>query len=362
MTISDCIKILDEGKTLTKKQAHGVISDMMSDSTSEEDMISFLTKLSVDKLTPEVIAGAADAMREKAMSCVADNIIDVVGTGGDGIDTFNVSTAASIVVAAAGGRVLKHGNRSNSSKCGSADLLEAFGARLDVDGEQAVKVLEESGFCFLFAQKFHPSMKHVGPVRRKIKERTIFNVLGPLTNPAYPKHSLTGVFSKPLAEIYAKTFLELNVKKAMVVISHEGLDEISPSGPTHAWFIEDGKVEQKDITPSDFGLPTFPLDKVAGGEPKENVNTFKELLDGKEGPVMDFVLLNAGAALFVAGLAKDLKEGADKAREAIKDGRAKKVMDNYVKWSTKLKKEQEETAPPPEKKQKNEENGESKSS
>ncbi|GAB5361161.1 hypothetical protein AAMO2058_000690100 [Amorphochlora amoebiformis] len=215
-----------------------------------------------------------------------------------------------------------------------------MGANIYVDGTQAAKVMADCGFCFLFAQKFHPSMKHVAKVRRALGVRTIFNILGPLTNPARPSVQLTGVFSKSLGPLYIQVMKSAGMTRAMVVHSYEGLDELSPAGPSYAWLLDEGKITEKSISPKDYDLPIHPLSSVQGKEPEKNKQTFLDILDGKKGPCADFVILNAATALWVAGIAKDFKEGAIKARESIESGRAKKVLEAYIKLSNSVAKEE----------------------
>jgi len=248
-------------------------------------------------------------MRAHALPCVMPNCVDIVGTGGDGIDTFNVSTCASIVVAGAGVTVMKHGNRSNSSKCGSADLLEAIGARLDVDGVQAAEVARRANFCFLFAQKFHPAMRFVGPARKQMGVFSIFNILGPLTNPCIPRWQVAGICNKDIGPMYAQALAGLGLERALVVMGFEGLDEVSPSGPSHCWEVVNGEVEYKVISPADFGLPEHDIKEVAGGEPDENKQTLYDIVDGKKtGAVLDYLLANAALGLYVAGRGNTLAE------------------------------------------------------
>lgn len=334
--IRACIRALVEGGgAVTADMAAAAMGEIMGGTATDAQKGAFLTALSLDRATPEVVAACADAMRGVALPCVPGcEVVDVVGTGGDGIDTFNVSTAASIVVAAAGGKVLKHGNRSNSSKCGSADVLEALGGALAVDGAQAVAVMRECGFCFLFAQRFHPAMRHVGAVRRQLGVRTIFNILGPLTNPARASYYATGVYDRALGPLFAQTFVRMGVRRAVVAHSDEGLDELSIAGPTHLWVVRDGEVTERDVTPDgDFGLPRHPLSAVAGGEPEQNVATFRDVIGGKPGPCADYTVLNAAVAIWIAGMAPTLREAADKAREAITSGRALRVLNDYVRLS-----------------------------
>eukprot|EP00466_Bigelowiella_natans_P001957 jgi/Bigna1/90354/estExt_fgenesh1_pg.C_680012 len=336
--LKHCVKRLTEDNGCSPSEAGEAVKEIMSGGANEALTASFLTALRWDKCTPEIVAAVAKSMRDCALPCSpelkkGEVLVDVVGTGGDGFDTFNVSTAASIVVAAAGAKVLKHGNRSNASKCGSADILEAMGANLNIDGKQAAQVMAECGFCFLFAQKFHPSMRHVAKVRRALGVRTIFNILGPLTNPARPTVQVTGVFAKHLGPLYINVMKNAGMKRAVVVHSKEGLDEISPAGDTFAWILDNGKIEHKTISPKDFGLPIFSLEKVAGKEPEKNKKTFLDVVGGKEGPHADFVILNAGCALWVAGLASSLKDGALLARKTIQSGKAKEVLEKYISLS-----------------------------
>jgi anthranilate phosphoribosyltransferase len=269
-------------------------------------------------------------MQSHAEPVPVQDVVDLCGTGGDGLDTFNVSTAAGFVVAASGVRVAKHGNRAASSKCGSADLLEGLGARLDLTGAQAARVIEECGFCFLFAQRFHPAMRHVGPVRREIGIRTVFNVIGPLSNPANPRAQLVGVGAKPLGPLVAEALRLRGMPRAMVVHSADGLDEISTAGQSTTWVLENGVVSERVLRPSDFGLPEHPSKAMAGGDLAENKETLLRVLGGEALPVADFVVMNAAAALHVAGAARDFREGTTMARLAISSGRAKQIMEQYI--------------------------------
>jgi anthranilate phosphoribosyltransferase len=234
---------------------------------------------------------------------------------------------------------MKHGNRSNSSKCGSADLLEACGANLEVEGAQAIEVLEKTNFCFIFANKFHPLMKNVAAARRELGVRSIFNILGPLSNPCRPVYQMSGVFRKDLCPLYAEVFKAIGLKKAMVCISEQGLDEISPEGTTHCWWVQNGEITQQDITPEDFGLPEHALSEVAGGDPEDNKKIFEDLLEGKDldSPIAHYVLENAAAALVVAEMAEDFKDGVAQCRAAISSGKAKTVLDEYVSLTAAFK-------------------------
>lgn len=336
MVIQEAIRALTDGPGLTGDLAAAAMEEIMTGNATQAQIGAFLAALRVRGETAEIVAACSRVMQEQAEQVHVDDVIDICGTGGDGIDTFNASTAAGFVAAAAGARVAKHGNRAASSKCGSADLLEAIGADITLGGEQAAKVLERCGFVFLFAQRFHTAMRHVGGPRRELGVRTVFNLLGPLTNPAHPRGQLAGVGAKSLAQILADAFALRGMDRAMVVHSADGLDEISPSGVTHAWFIENGAVTTRDIAPADFGLPEHPLAEVAGGDAAANAATLRAVLGGAQGAMTDFVVLNAAAALYVAGIADSLKAGADAAAAALASGRAKAVCEQYVALTQEL--------------------------
>nr|KAJ3420635.1 anthranilate phosphoribosyltransferase [Polyrhizophydium stewartii] len=274
-------------------------------------------------------------MRDAALPVVRlpFDVVDIVGTGGDGQNTFNVSTAASIVAAGAGAKVAKHGNRASSSTSGSADVLEALDCNLSAVSPAAVnEILHESNFCFLFAQVFHPAMKNVAGPRKELGVRTIFNLLGPMTNPAHPTRMVVGVFSRDLGHAMAEALHLSGVKSGWVVHGCVGLDEISPEGNTLVWqFDESGNITERTISPSaDFGLPEHPLRDVVGGDAVENASTMRQLLSGElSGPILDFVLLNAAALLHVSGLAADLPAGVALARQSIASGAAKKQLELF---------------------------------
>lgn len=327
-----CIK-LQQGIKISGEEMCAVIDEIMNGEATQSQIGAFLALLKFEFIDGQVLAAAAKAMRAHALPCVADETVDIVGTGGDGHDTFNVSTCAAVVIAAVGCKVMKHGSRSNASKCGSADILEAAGARLNVNGNQATRVLAKTGFCFLFAQKFHPCMKNVAGARKEIGIRSVFNILGPLINPCQSKYLLTGVYDKQLGQLYADTLVELGIYSAMVCHSAEGLDEISPAGITHCWIVKNGNVTTRDISAADFGLPVHDLAEVKGGEPKESLKIFKEVLTGKAGPCLDFVLMNAAAALWVAEKCNDFKEGVAMCRAALEAGKGTQVLEAYIKES-----------------------------
>jgi anthranilate phosphoribosyltransferase len=242
--------------------------------------------------------------------------MDIVGTGGDGLDTFNVSTAAGMVLAASGVKCAKHGNRSASGSVGSADFLEALGCNIMLNGEQVATAVDECGFGFLFAQMFHPAMKHVGPARKEIGVRTVFNLLGPLTNPAAPGLQVIGVGKKELGPLFAELFKLKGAKRAMIVHSSEGLDEISPAAKTHVWLLDDGKISEKEISPADFGLDAHKLEDVQGGSAADRATIFREVVKGGDpsasetaqvGAIRDYIIINAASAIYLAGKAKDFK-------------------------------------------------------
>jgi anthranilate phosphoribosyltransferase len=330
MVMQDAIRSLIEQGTLSAADASGAMEEIMTGAATPAQMGAFLAGLRMRGETPEVIAACLDVTERHSEAVPVSDVIDIVGTGGDGMDTFNVSTAAAIVVAASGVRVAKHGNRAASSKCGSADVLEALGARLDLSGTDAAHIIQSCGFCFLFAQRFHPAFRHVGGPRREMGARTIFNLLGPLTNPARPRAMLVGVGVRELGPLVAEAFRVRGMSRAMVVHSDEGLDEISPAGPTHAWVLDGGAVHEQQLTPADFGLPVHPIEKVIGGDAEENAGAMLAVLDGAEGPVTDFVVMNAAAALGIAGKVDALPAGVAMAREALASGRAREVLDHYI--------------------------------
>ncbi|MGE5595954.1 MAG: anthranilate phosphoribosyltransferase, partial [Hyphomicrobiales bacterium] len=320
----------------TPEQAESALETVMRGEATPAQIGAFLAAWRIRGESPETVAACLGVMLRHAEPVPAEGVIDLCGTGGDGADTFNVSTAAGIVAAAAGARVAKHGNRAASSKCGSADLLEHLGANLQLGGEAAAKVIDDCGFAFLFAQRYHPAMRHVGGPRREMGVRTVFNLLGPLSNPAQPRRQLVGVGAAALAPLVANALALRGMERAIVVHSDDGLDEISPAGATHAWVVGEGTVAERELRPADFDLPEHPLERVLGGEAPRNADVLNAVIDGVEGPVTDFVLMNTSAALFVAGLAPDFRSGTAMAREAIASGKARQVLDRYVALSQEL--------------------------
>jgi anthranilate phosphoribosyltransferase len=336
--LRDKLGTVVEGHDLDQDSMAQAVGTIMEGMASDAQMAAFLTALRLKGETEEEIAGAAQAMRDRCVRLPGagfDGAIDTCGTGGDGAGTVNVSTLAALTAAGAGATVAKHGNRSVSSRCGSADLLEALGVRIDAPPEVSAHCLNEAGFAFLFAPLYHPAMKAVVPVRREMGIRTMFNILGPLCNPVGVKRQLIGVYSRELVPMIAAVLKRLGCKKAMVVASEDGLDEISVCAPTTAAVLsEDGEIRIISINPSDVGIKTHYADSVRGGDPGENAAVSMEVLNGVRGPVRDAVLINAGASLMVAGLASDLKEGIDLAGKALDTGNAMAVLEKVKSITT----------------------------
>ena len=332
MTIREAIDlIVSHGRSLSEDEAAAVMRDIMSGEATPAQVGAFLVALRLKGETVDEVVGMARVMREHALKVpMAEALVDTCGTGGDASGTFNVSTAAAFVVAAAGARVAKHGNRAMTSACGSADVLEALGAKIDLGPEQVARCLREVGFGFMFAQAFHPAMKHVAGPRREIGVRTVFNVLGPLTNPAGAAHQLLGVARAELAPLLAEALGRLGARHALVVHGHGGLDELSLSGPSSVHELRDGALREYAVSPEDVGLSPAPNEALRGGGPEENAAALRGVLDGKAGPLRDITLLNAAAALVAADLAGDLKDGVARAARAIDSGAAREKLDAFV--------------------------------
>jgi len=315
----------DEMVDLMRQIMRGDVSPMMT--------AAILTGLRVKKETIDEIAAAATVMREFALAVpVADttHLVDIVGTGGDGSHTFNISTCAMFVAAAAGARVAKHGNRSVSSKSGSADAVEALGAAIELQPAQVAAAIEQTGIGFMFAPIHHPSMKVVAPVRREMGVRTIFNILGPLTNPANAPSVLMGVFHPDLVGIQARVLRELGAERAMVVWGRDNMDEISLGAGTLVGELRDGKVREYEIHPEDFGIAMSASRNLRVDGPEQSIAMLRAVLDNEPGPALDVVALNAGAALYVAGVASDIGDGLARARAVIADGSARARLQQYV--------------------------------
>lgn len=333
--IRESIARLAEGKTLSREDAHATMLEIMSGEATPAQIASYITALRIRGETPEVIAGSAAAMREKftAVRAPTDLIVDIVGTGGDGAHTFNISTAAAFVIAGAGVTVAKHGNRNVSSKCGSADVLAALGVKIDAPPERMAECLASIGIAFLFAPVLHPAMKYaIGP-RREIGIRSIFNILGPLSNPAGARYGVLGVYARDLAGTMALAAAALGAQHFFVVHGHDGLDEITLTGTTHVAEVRNGSVRTFDIHPREFGLPTAQAADLVGGEPAENAVTVRRLLAGEKGPKRDIVLLNAAAAIVTGQKARDIPEGLRMAAAAIDSGAAQGKLEQLVELS-----------------------------
>lgn len=336
MDFAELLKRLTAGRTLGTGEAANAFAAIMSGGISQVRIAAFLTALAMRGPALEEIVGAAQAMRASMRTVKAPaGAIDLCGTGGDGHGTVNISTAASLVVAACGVPVAKHGNRSASSRTGTADVLEALGVKIDVVPEIAEACLREVGFCFLFAPAYHTAMKHVAPVRRELGFRTIFNLLGPLSNPACVKRQLLGVFAAEWVEPVAKVLKALGTEKAWVVHGSDGLDELTITGPATVAILEHGKVTMREVAPEDIGVARVSLATLKGGEASENAAALKTLLDGAKGAFRDIVLLNSAAALVVADKVADLQSGARLAAAAIDSGAAKTVLARLAQVSQK---------------------------
>ncbi|MCH7485202.1 MAG: anthranilate phosphoribosyltransferase, partial [Chloroflexi bacterium] len=308
--IRDAIAALVDGRDLTEEEAAACMREIMSDEVTPAQFGAFVVALRLKGETVDEIVGMARVMREKALPVPIDGpLLDTCGTGGDAKGTFNVSTAAAFVAAGAGARVAKHGNRAMTSACGSADVLEALGAKIDLPPEGVAACIERTGFGFMFAQAFHPAMKFAAGPRREIGVRTVFNILGPLTNPAGASSQLLGVADAALAEKMAQVLARLGTKHALVVHGEDGLDEVSASATTLLYEVKDGRVTRSTLHPDDVGLPAHPQDAAHGGSPEENANALRGVLAGEAGPLRDFTLINSAAALVAADLASDFREG-----------------------------------------------------
>ena len=332
--IKEAILKLAKKQDLTYAEAEAVMNEIMGGEATPVQMSSYLTALAMKGETIDEITASAVSMRAHGTQLQHDmEVLEIVGTGGDGSNSFNISTTASMVIAAGGVPVAKHGNRAASSKSGAADVLEALGADITLDPEQSKKVLEEVGFCFLFAQKYHSAMKYVGPVRKKLGIRTVFNILGPLTNPGTPTMQLLGVYDEYLVEPLARVLVSLGIKRGMVVYGQDKLDEISLSAPTTICEIRDGWYRTSVITPEEFGFERCTKDDLKGGTPAENAEITRSILRGEKGHKRNAVLMNAGAALYIAGEAEDMKSGIALAAELIDSGKALDTLEKLIEVS-----------------------------
>ena len=330
------VKIVSK-EDLTYEEAYTVMNEIMSGETTPTQNAAFLASLSTKSAraeTTDEIAGCAAAMREKATRVDAgDELFEIVGTGGDNAHSFNISTTSALVAASGGMRVAKHGNRAASSKSGTADCLEALDVNIDQSPDKCRQLLDEVGMCFFFAQKYHTSMKYVGAIRKELGFRTVFNILGPLTNPGHPSMQLLGVYDEYLVQPLAQVLMNLGVKRGMVVYGQDKLDEISLSAPTTVCEFKDGWMKNYVITPEQFGLKRCTKQDLVGGSPAENAEITKSILAGEKGPKRDAVLMNAGAALYIGGKAESMAEGIKLAAELIDSGKATKTLEKLISVS-----------------------------
>jgi anthranilate phosphoribosyltransferase len=332
--IREAISMAVDRRDLSEEEAASVMEEILSGEATPAQLAAFLTALRMKGETVEEIAGMVRVMRSKACRVPFDGaLLDTCGTGGDSSNSFNVSTAAAFVAAGAGARVAKHGNRAMSSRCGSADVLEALGAKIDLAPEAALVCLQRTGFCFMFAPQFHPAMRFAAGPRREMGIRTVFNILGPLCNPAGARHQVLGVAEAALGEKLAQVLVRLDCEHALVVHGQEGLDELSVSGPSDVWEIREGRIERSVLMPAEAGVSSHPLESLRGGGPEENALMLRSVLEGERGALRDFTLLNAAAALVAFGSADGIAGGVEKAAEAVDSGAARDLLDRFVEVS-----------------------------
>jgi anthranilate phosphoribosyltransferase len=326
--------LVNERRDLTEDEAADAMLEVFSGAATPAQLSAFLVALRMKGETVEEITGMAKVMRDQALHVEVEGpLLDTCGTGGDGRGTFNVSTAAAFVAAGAGARVAKHGNRAMSSGCGSADVLEALGAKIDLTPEQVARCIEDTGFGFMFAQAFHPAMKYAGPTRREIGVRTAFNILGPLTNPAGAQHQMLGVARPEVASLMAEVLERMGSRHVLIVHGHDGSDELTLDGPSSVYEMKDGEVREYTVSPKELSLTTALPAAIRGGTPEENARTLTAVLAGERGPLRDVVLLNAAAALIAADIASVFSDGVQRAAEAIDSGAAKTRMTEFVEMS-----------------------------
>jgi anthranilate phosphoribosyltransferase len=327
----EALAVIASGKMLTRAEAEAAMGSVMAGEATPAQLGALLAALHMRGETPDEIAGFASALRANALRVdVEDGAIDVVGTGGDRSNSINISTISAIVVAGAGGHVAKHGNRAASSQCGSADVLEALGVKIDLGPAGVAACVREAGIGFMFAPRYHPAMRHAGPVRREIGIRTVFNILGPLANPAGVRRYLLGVPSAALGETIAQALVELDVERALVVHGTDGLDEISPSAETRTWEVSGRAVREGKLDPEKLGLRSAPRSDILGGDPAMNAAAARRVLEGGKTGARTAVLMNAGAACWVAGLAGNVREGVNVAARAIDSGAATTALVRFA--------------------------------
>ena len=334
MDIRQGIDKVVSGSNLTMEEASLVMRQIMLGETTPAQLGSFLTALSLKGESTEEIAGMATVMREFALRVNVDGmVVDSVGTGGDGLNTFNISTASGLVAAGAGLKVAKHGNRAASGTCGSADVLEELGVNIELSPEGVETCIRESGIGFMFAQAFHPSMRHAGPVRREIGIRTVFNILGPLTNPAGAQSMLVGVAFPEMGEKMASVLNLLETGHSIIVHGEGGLDEMTLGGSTTVWEVSAGNVTTWTLSVAETGLPITPIEDVRGGDKVANAATMRALLNGEGGPVRDYVLLNSAGVLLIGDLVTNIRDGIQLAAQSIDSGAARACMESMIEVS-----------------------------
>ena len=338
--IREAIDSVVAGRSLDMDTAITVMREIMEGEATQGQLGAFFTALSIKGETTEEIAGFVTVMREKSLKVHVDGpLVDTVGTGGDGQNTFNISTATAFVAAGAGLKVAKHGNRAASSACGAADVLEALGVKFDLPPAGVERCINEVGFGFMFAPAYHAATRHAAPVRREIGIRTVFNILGPLTNPAGAQYQLIGVAYPELGQTVAEVLQLLGSQRAIIVHGEGGLDEITLSGPTSVWEMEGNEVRTWELSVAEMGLPERPIKEIRGGSKEENAATMRRLFDGEPGPVRDYVLANSAAVLLVGGAVQSLREGVTLAGEIIDSGAAKNKLEALAELSQKFGKE-----------------------
>ncbi len=336
--IKEAISKFMDGQSLTREEAYKVMEEILSGQATEAQISAFLVALQIKGSTVDELAGSVEAYRDRItpLSIADENAIDTSGTGGDNLGTFNISTAASIVAAGAGAKVIKHGYHGVSSQCGSADVLKALGIKTELFPDEFYRVFEETGLAFIFAPRYKPTPRNFAGIRQNIGARTIFNILDPLTKPALTKRQLIGVYDKKLSLTIAQVLREFGIFSGMVVSGENGLDEVNIAGKTHVVEIAGDEITQYEITPEDLGIRRWPIESIRGGDANKNKQIILDILNGKDGGPRDVTVINAAAALKVSGLAKTLKEGVEMAIEAIDSGAALRKLNQLIEISKKL--------------------------
>lgn len=335
--IKEAILQVTQHQDLPYEEAEAVMDEIMSGKATPVQMAAYLTALAMKGETIDEITASAAGMRAHCVKLLHEmDVLEIVGTGGDGSNSFNISTTASLVIAAAGVPVAKHGNRAASSRCGAADVLEALGVNIDLEPKRSAELLKTINICFLFAQNYHIAMKYVAPVRKELSIRTVFNILGPLSNPAGANMELMGVYDKDLVEPLAQVMMKLGVRRGMVVYGQDSLDEISMSAPTSICEIKDGWFQSYEITPEQFGYTRCNKEELVGGTPQDNAAITRAILHGEDrGPKRCAVCLNAGAALYITGVTPTMEEGVRLAEQLIDEGKAAKKLEEFIQESNK---------------------------